>query len=364
MNCQSIILAAGRSTRFNTGRLKLVEPMCGQPMILYPLDAMATLQIPTTLVVGHEQELIRTTVSAKYPATQYIEQTEQRGTGHAIAVTRDAWHADYIVICNGDAPLVTPELIERLYQTHIETKAVMTLTVAHNIDPLTGNYGRIMQQDGQISIVEASDFKGDPYAHTLINAGIYLLSKNFLQEFIDKLPVNQISGEIYFTDLAALASNAGHVVATVETPFDTIRGVNTVKEFWIAEQIKKCSLINKFMENGVRFDAPATNNLAIHTSIGRGTIISNGVQLLGHCVIGSNCTVEPFAVLRNATLHEGVTIKSHCVIQDAEVAAYTVVAPFTYMYGTTTHSITQDAAKNTAKDNFIGAIKTEEQLKI
>lgn len=361
MNCQSIILAAGRSTRFNTGRTKLIEPMCGQPMILYPLDAMAALQIPTTVVVGHEKELICATISAKYPTTNYIEQTQQHGTGHAIAVTRDVWHAEHIVICNGDAPLVTPELIEKLYQTHIANNAVMTLTVAHNIDPLAGNYGRVMFENGRVSIVEASDFTGDPHAHTLINAGIYILSKKFLQKFIEKLPVNPTSGEIYFTDLAAIASEAGFAVSTMETPFDTIRGVNTVKEFWIAEQIKKCAIINKFMEQGVRFDAPATNHIDLYTVIGKGSIIASGVQLLGHCVIGDNCIIEPFTILHNATIHEGATIKSHSAIQETEVQAYSIVYPFTYMHGKTIYTVAQQISPSIS-DNFIGAVKTEEQL--
>lgn len=52
---QAIVLAAGKSTRFNTGKTKLLEKICGQEMILYITKLLQQCNIPTTLVVGHQK---------------------------------------------------------------------------------------------------------------------------------------------------------------------------------------------------------------------------------------------------------------------------------------------------------------------
>ncbi|MCL4380148.1 NTP transferase domain-containing protein [Candidatus Dependentiae bacterium] len=348
MNCQAIILAAGKSSRFNTGRSKLIEPICGQPMVLYPVSVMATLNVPTTVVVGHHKEEIKNVIAARYPSVQYIEQATQQGTGHAIKCTKEAWHADDIIIINGDTPLIDTALITTLYRQHQQQQAAMTFVTAHNIDPTLGNYGRVMHEGDRIAIVEAKDFIGDPQSHTLINAGIYILARTFLQEFIDTIPANEKTGEIYFTDLAAIASNHGLVVATVEAPFDTVRGVNTLRELWVVEQLKKSAIIDAMLTQGVRFDAPQTNRIDLSCRIGHASYIGTGVQLIGNCIIGSRCIIEPFVVLKDTVIDDDTVIRSHSVIEEMHIPAQSTVGPFAQLHPAT------------PEKRFVGAVKVAE----
>lgn len=62
---QAVILAAGRSSRLNSGTSKLLEKICGQEMILYPIELCKKLSLSTTLVLGYEREKIQDLVEKK-----------------------------------------------------------------------------------------------------------------------------------------------------------------------------------------------------------------------------------------------------------------------------------------------------------
>src|SRR5579871_4996801 len=119
-NVQAIILAAGKATRFGTGKSKLLEKICGQEMILYPTKVFESLSIPTTLVVGYQKESVIDAVKKAHgDAVSFVVQEKQEGTGHAILCSQQTWHKEHILIINGDCPLVTVDIIEQLYAKHI-----------------------------------------------------------------------------------------------------------------------------------------------------------------------------------------------------------------------------------------------------
>ena len=56
---RAVILAAGRATRFKTKKSKLLFNICGQSMIMYPLNVFQALNIPMTLIVGYQAEALQ-----------------------------------------------------------------------------------------------------------------------------------------------------------------------------------------------------------------------------------------------------------------------------------------------------------------
>jgi len=330
-NLQAIILAAGRSSRFNTKQSKLVEKVCGQEMVIYTTKLLESFNIPTTVVVGYQKEAVEKLINSYHPNVNFVHQKEQLGTGHAVMCTKDYWTQENLLILNGDVPLISQELITDLYAKHIEQNATITFVTAYNIDPSINAYGRVVKTDNQIEIIEAKDDTHDRKDTYCINAGIYLINRSFLQNAINELQKSKVTGELYITDLIHNASQKGLVVETLNVPFDSIRGINTLEELWVAEQIKKAELIKNFMKLGIRFQAPQTNNIDVNVCIGSGSFVGSGVHIYGNTQIGQNVKIEPYSILENVILEDNVTVNSHTIIKNSCIKSNAQVGPFAHV---------------------------------
>ena len=329
---QAIVLAAGKSTRFNTGRTKLLEKICGQEMILYTTRLLEQLSIPVTVVIGYQKDSIKEVISRHHHSSiNFVVQDEQHGTGHALMCSQPVWEKDHVLIMNGDVPLVTSDIIEKLYEKHIANHADVTFVTSHNADHTLGGYGRVIKTENSIKIIEARDFDGDINEHCCVNSGIYLVSKQFLQQYIKEFTLNEKTREFYITDLIKIASDKKLIVQTSSAPFDLVRGINTLQELWAAEQIKRSELIKFWMEKGVHFSVAQNVHIDLDVNIGSGTYIGCGVHLLRGSIIGKNCKVQEFASIENSTLGDHCDILPHCIIKDSFIGGHCEVGPFAHI---------------------------------
>lgn len=334
---QALVLAAGRSRRFTTDTSKLIYPICGQPMISYPVTLLNTLSIPTTVIVGHQKELVTKAVTAlKLHTVDFIEQQEQKGTGHALALTKELWHADHIIVMNGDMPLVNQALLKELIEKHLTTNATVTFVTAYQPDPTLGGYGRVVCEHNLIKIIEAKDWTAQGYSEklrseSLINAGIYLFKRAFLEKACPQLALHENSQEFYLTDLIALANTTQESIQTVTAPFDNVRGVNTLKELWVCEHIKRSEKICSLMGDGVRFTAPQTITLDLGVTVGKGTTIGTAVHLAGTTTIGQNCSIGDGCHIENSTIADNVTVHSNSIIKNAKISPFAAIGPFAHV---------------------------------
>src|SRR3989338_9014651 len=232
-------------------------------------------------------------------------------------------------------PLVTTSLIEELYAKHYASGATISFVTAHNCEPTAAGYGRIITThtpgSTSIAIVEAKDFTNDPSENCCINAGIYLIKREFIENNIKKLQKNSNTGEWYITDLIKIASDAKLTIELVAAPFDKIRGVNTFKELWAVEQILKAEIIKQWMDNGVRFTIAHNVQIDKAVIIEPGAHIGSGVQLLGTTKIEKCATVEAFSIITNSTIKQYANIEPHCVITDSIIDKKASVGPFAHV---------------------------------
>lgn len=330
-NMQGIILSAGKSTRFNTGKTKLVEKICGLEIVAYAAQLLQRMDIPTTMVVGYQKDSVIDAVKKYVPDVNFVTQENQCGTGHALICTQDIWHEENILIMNGDAPLITDEIIEKLYDEHSKTNAAISFVTSHTNNVEKCSYGRVIQKQGSIEIIEAKDFTGNLTDHCCINAGIYIVKQQFLREHLTYLNQNNASKEFYITDLVKIASDHKLTVTTIAAPFDAIRGINTFKELWEVEQVKKSALINHWMTNGIYFIAPQNVIIDLSVTIGAGTKIGSGVHLLGDTKIGTNCVIDAFSIIENSIIADNATIYSHSVLREAQIGYQAQIGPFAHI---------------------------------
>lgn len=342
-NLQAIVLAAGKSTSFNTHKTKLAEKICGQEMILYSTKLLESLSIPTTVVIGYQKETVQEIITKHHDnRVNFVVQEEQHGTAHAILCARDSFQEEHILVMNGDVPLIKKETVEKLFAKHIESQATVSFVVAHNEDPSGHFYGRVVKQNGNaIKIVQAREFDGDINDHCCIDAGIYIVTKKFLASHIDEIEKNEASKEFYFTDIIKIASEKQKPITTIQASFDQIRGINNFQELWAAEHIKRSELIKYWMEKGVRFSVAQNVIIDIDVEIGAGSSIGCGAHILRGSKLGTNCVIHEFCSIQASTLEDNVEVYSHCIIKDAHIGSRAKVGPFAHVTENTT--IEEDA---------------------
>lgn len=312
---QSVILAAGKGSRFKTEKIKLVYPICGQAMVLFPIILMQDLNIPTTLIVGFQQDKVKKVVhDAEIQNITFMEQKEQLGTGHALLCSKPTWYAKNILVLNGDGPMLTREVIENLCNSHLSSNAAISFIVSHFVGE--NRYGRVVDIDNLVKIVEAKHFTHKKKDFPYINAGIYLINRNFLEKYLNKVQQNKVTNEFYITDLVELASKHNLTVNIIKAPYDTIRGVNTFKELYNAQRITQNKIIEHYMTNGVQFNNPLTVHIDLNVIIEPGTYIDSGVQLRGKTSIGKCCYIGAYSILENAKIKDNTKIEDFSIIEE------------------------------------------------
>jgi len=233
---QAVVLAAGKSSRFNSDQSKMLAQLQYKPMVIRALQPLHDLNIPIILIVGHQHELVELAVrDAGLNTVQFALQKEQLGTGHAVLCAQPFWSKDHILITYGDMPLINTHIVEQLYQTHMQENADFTLIVAENVDPAC-SYGRLVRQGHDLRIIEKKHFTLNINDYPLVNAGIYLVKRAVLEMALAEIQPNSVTKEYYLTDILEIANKKNLRISTLKVPFDAVRGINTQEEY--AEVIK------------------------------------------------------------------------------------------------------------------------------
>ncbi|MGH7893623.1 MAG: bifunctional UDP-N-acetylglucosamine diphosphorylase/glucosamine-1-phosphate N-acetyltransferase GlmU [Candidatus Binatia bacterium] len=328
----AIVMAAGLGTRMRSARAKLLHELGGRPLVRYPLAALAPLgPSRVVLVVGHQgDEMLAAALASGLPV-EAVEQTEQRGTGHAVQCAAPAlarFEGDVLVL-NGDVPLVTTATLRRLLETHRSERADLTLVTMRFADPTS--YGRILRDAaGRVrGIVEHKDATPAEREIKEVNPGLYCVRASLLFPLLRELRADNAQGELYLTDVVGLAARAGRRVASVELERpDEVAGINTRAELAGMETQLRATITSRWMDAGVTFEDPATAYVGPEVEIGTDTVIGPNVVLRGKTRIGEGCRIDGTAFLVDTTLGRRVHVRFACVTEGAIVGDDAIIGPF------------------------------------
>jgi bifunctional UDP-N-acetylglucosamine pyrophosphorylase / glucosamine-1-phosphate N-acetyltransferase len=331
----AIVMAAGEGTRMRSERPKPLHRLCGRPMVLHVLDALAsTGATRAVLVVGHGADRVTKTLQHEAPADlplEFVTQTVQRGTGDAVAVALTAFDADAeddVIIMPGDQPLFRAETLRALVEEHRSTGAAATVLTAKVVDP-TG-LGRIVRdKQGRVRrIVEHRDATLEQQAINEINTSVYCCKFDLLAPALRRLSPDNSQGEYYLTDVVEVLASAGYLVsASVVADVGEASGVNDRMQLAVAEHELRRRTNANLMAAGVTMIDPARTYVDASVRIGRDVTLFPGTLLQGQTVIGSGAEIGPDTRLIDCLVGDGAVVEQ-TVARSASIGAGSVVGPF------------------------------------
>jgi bifunctional UDP-N-acetylglucosamine pyrophosphorylase/glucosamine-1-phosphate N-acetyltransferase len=329
------IMAAGKGTRLKSRHPKVLHEVGGKPLLAHVI-ASATKIVPAHdvyAIIGHEADRVRRAVAST--GVNFVLQEEQRGTGHALMVARDALaHYEHVIVLSGDAPLITPATIERLRDFHLQKKAAMTLLSAE-LDNPTG-YGRVLRKTPKSDEVKAivEEKAATPAQKKLreINSGFYAFAVKPLYARIGELKTDNPHREYYLTDMAGVFTKAkAEVIALKTAQPSEILGSNTRAEMMDIDQLVRLQKARDLMAAGASIFYPQTCVIDADVEIGPDTVIEPFVQLLGRTRIGSDCRIRSYSVIQNSEIGDRVTIRPGSILDDARVASDAIIGPYSHL---------------------------------
>ncbi|MFB9868493.1 bifunctional UDP-N-acetylglucosamine diphosphorylase/glucosamine-1-phosphate N-acetyltransferase GlmU [Vreelandella sulfidaeris] len=321
-----VILAAGKGTRMRSHIPKVLHPLAGKPMVQHVLDTAAMLNpARTQVVIGHGADQLRNALADQ--AVTFAVQTEQKGTGHAVAQALEQLGNGKVLILYGDVPLLKREsLSELLAQVDEQHMGLLTVT----LDDPTG-YGRIERNDAgeAVAIVEQKDASSAQLAITECNTGIMVMTSAQLKRWLPQLSADNAQGEYYLTDVIALAAAEGIKVCTAQPKHAVeVEGVNNRAQMARLERVYQRQLADKLMEQGVALADPDRLDVRGRLTCGHDVFIDVGCVFEGDVELGEGVRIGPYCVIKNSTIGAESVVDTHSVIDGCVAAGLNQIGPF------------------------------------
>jgi len=333
-------MAAGKGTRLKSKHPKVLHEIGGRPILTHVI-ATAKKVVPAEnifVIIGHEAERVRDAVAGT--GVKFVVQIEQRGTGHALMVAREALSGyDQVIVLSGDAPLITADTIKKLSDFHTTEQAAMTVLSADLENPY--GYGRVVRKGAAgragervevQSIVEEKSATSQQKKIHEINSGFYAFAGPALYEYIDQLSTANPHGEYYLTDMAAVLHRARKKVVAIKTlDAGEVLGSNTRAEMMMLDARMRLAKCRELLDAGVTIFYPHTCVIDSQVEVGADTVIEPFVQLLGKSKIGADCRIRSYSVIGNSVLGDGVTVRPGTIMEDSRIGAGAVLGPYSHL---------------------------------
>ncbi|MFB2834850.1 bifunctional UDP-N-acetylglucosamine diphosphorylase/glucosamine-1-phosphate N-acetyltransferase GlmU [Floridanema evergladense] len=325
------ILAAGRGTRMKSQLPKVLHPLGGRSLVERVIQSCLEINpIRRIVIIGYEGEKVKDALK-DIPDLEFVEQKEQLGTGHAIQqlLPHLEGFTEDLLVLNGDVPLLRPQTIKHLIETHKENKNPATLLTAYLPNPK--GYGRVFCNGQNIiqQIVEDRDCTAAQKQNNRINAGVYCFHWPDLARVLPNLKADNDQKEYYLTD----AVNALMPVMAVDVEdYEEIVGINDRKQLALVHQILQDRVKDRWMTAGVTLIDPDSTTIDDTVEIQPDVIIEPQTHLRGKTIIGTGSRIGPGCLIENSQIGENVTAL-YSVISDSVVQSGTRIGPYAHLRG-------------------------------
>ncbi len=332
-NFIAAILAAGKGTRMKSDLPKVLHELLKKPMLWYLLNTFKKFGFSRQIIVaGHGNELL----SNKFPdyRNDFVIQGTQRGTGHAL---QEAWPtikatgAEFLVVANGDTPLVSAQHLETLISKATTTGVDFGLLSLKLDDP--GSYGRVARdQSGRVrAVIESKDYihgKDGPCSGE-INSGIYIFRVSALAEIIFELDADNEQKEFYITQLISLAYERNMTVQAVQVGnCPELLGINNPAELVAQEEYLRAIIVDRLISNGVIIRSKDQVRIGPDAVIEPGADITGPCEIYGTSFVGRGARINSHCYLEDSSVRESEILSFSHILQ-CDIKNNAIIGPFT-----------------------------------
>ncbi len=327
----TVILAAGKGTRMKSSLPKVLHRVGGKSMLQHVLDAASKAGAKRNIVVvGFGGEQVKEAIGDQ---AEFVVQAEQLGTGHAVQQTASLLQGEtgtVMVLC-GDTPLLTGELLKKLYDAHKEAGAKATVLTA--IMPDATGYGRIIRTaTGTVEkIVEHKDATEAERKVQEVNSGIYCFEAQDLFQALSEVTCDNAQGEYYLPDVLEILRNKGEKIwAVAADDYESTLGINSRVQLSGAEKILRRRKNIELMDSGVTIMDPDSTFIDADVTVGRDTVIYPFTWLEGTTTVGEACEIGPNTRFTDTKIGNHVT--AHFSYgHECEIADEVILGPYVHL---------------------------------
>ena len=335
----AVVLAAGEGTRMRSERPKPLHRLCGRPMVVHVLYALAELELDrAVVVVGHGAPWVIKSVGEQAPPrleVDFVEQRVQRGTGDAVLVALSAFPDEGdesdIVVLPGDTPLLRPPTLAALVREHRRADVAATVLTAKLSNP--HGYGRVVRDRNDMvsRIVEQGDATEDELAVDEVNTSIYVFRRSVLAPALRRLSPDNSQGEYYLTDAIGVLHDAGYAVTSVviEDPMEAA-GVNDRHQLAVAEAELRDRINERWMRRGVTMVDPEATYVDTTVELSEDVVLYPGTHLQGNTTVAVGAELGPNTQLADCTVGARAVVTA-TIGRNCEIGAEAQVGPWAYL---------------------------------
>ena len=274
-----VILAAGKGTRMlplTETRPKPMLKVVNKIILEHNLEQLDGLVEEVILVVGYLGDKIKNYFGNKFKnlKIRYVEQREQRGTGHALMMAKDKLEDDFLVLGGDDL----------YFREDIKKVLNKRLCILVKEIPNPECFG-VVDTKGR-KVIELVEKPKNPKGN-LVNTSLYHLNKEVFEIELKETE----RGEFELTDYIKGILPIDFVIAENWFPLTYPWNLLEVNEF----------LISKVEGNEILGKVEKNVYIGEKVKIGEGTIVKSGSYIEGKVIIGKNCKIGPNCYIRGST---------------------------------------------------------------
>ena len=294
-----IILAGGQGKRMKSKTPKVLQKISSYPMIYHIIEVALKLSDDIHIVLYHNKEEIKEYLNSTFDNLSFHTQDYKNFPGTAGAIRNIKIKHNDVLILNGDMPLIN----EYIFKTMLENSQNADIIIGSMRVSNPYGYGRVLcnDHDDIIQIVEEKDANDTQRQVCEVNSGVYLITKEVLENYIPKISNKNKSQEFYLTDIISIAKKEKKIIKKITLEEKYLKGVNSKYELAIAEEMMQEEIKIKWMNEGIKMLLPSSIYIEKDVIFQGECELENNIQIKGKSLI-KDSIIKANSIIENATI--------------------------------------------------------------